>query len=216
MLAYLFLILVGVVIPILAYFGRRQIADGISIPRGAVYVQALVSQLLIGGLAFVVAWRTHTSVLHWFQLDRDPRLAAAAALLLAVAVVAMLLGLRSLSKMERRIFELLAPATRNESLAWVGLCAVVAVVEEFVYRAVLPDVLQQFNDEPLFIIAASALVFGLAHLLQGWKGFAVTALFAIPLHILVYLSGTITAAIVVHFLYDLLAGFAIRRRLSSP
>src|SRR5688500_17507448 len=138
--------------------GRRQIASGVEIPRAAVYGQALFSQALIGGFAFAVAWRTHTSLAHWFQIDTHPLVVALALLLLTIAMTGMLLGLRRISDMERRIFEMLAPATRTERLQWVAICAVVGVCEEFVYRAVLPDVLQQFNDHPAFIIGVSSLV----------------------------------------------------------
>lgn len=212
---YLFLILLAVVIPTLAWLGRRQIAGGIEIPRAAVYGQALISQLLIGAFAFAVAWRTHTSLARWFQLDRHPLHAALALLLLVVALLGMLFGLRKISPMERRIFELLAPSTTTERVQWIAICAVVAVTEEFVYRAVLPDVLQQLGAHPLFIISASSILFGLAHLLQGWKGFLITALFAVPLHLLVHLGGTLTQVIAIHFVYDVIAGFAIRNRLGN-
>jgi membrane protease YdiL (CAAX protease family) len=215
MMNYLFLVLLAVVIPSLAWMGRRQIASGVEIPRAAVYGQALFSQALIGGFAFAVAWRTHTSLVPWFQIDTHPLVVALALLLLTIAVTGMLLGLRRITEMERRIFEILAPATRSERFQWVAICAVVGLTEEFVYRAVLPDVLQEFNDHPAFIIGVSSVVFGLAHLLQGWKGFAITALFAVPLHILVYLSGTLLHVIVIHFVYDVIAGFAIRRRLDQ-
>lgn len=214
MLAIIFLIVIAAVVPLLAYAGRQQIARGVDLARTAVYGQALVSQAMIGALGVAAAVSINMPLLPWFVPDRDAARASFALLLLLVALAAMFLGLRTVSPLERRIFDLLAPATKNERSAWIGICAIVAVVEELVYRAVLPAVLEKWLDDRVLVIATSAVLFGLAHLLQGWKGFAVTALFAVPLHLLVDRGGSLTNAIAVHFVYDVVAGFAIRRRLS--
>jgi membrane protease YdiL (CAAX protease family) len=52
------------------------------------------------------------------------------------------------------------------------------------------------------------VMFGVAHAMQGWKSAGAIMIFAAAFHLLVWLAGSLYVAMAVHFLYDLIAGFA--------
>ena len=48
--------------------------------------------------------------------------------------------------------------------------------------------------------------FAIAHAIQGWRGILATAIIALLLHGVVYETGSLYLAIVVHAVYDLMVG----------
>jgi len=48
--------------------------------------------------------------------------------------------------------------------------------------------------------------FALAHVVQGWRGILATAIIALLMHGVVYETGSLYLAIVVHAVYDLMVG----------
>lgn len=212
----IFLIVIAVVLPLLAWKGRQQMRRFIEAPRAAVYGQALVLQLILGALAVFAARSEGVPVAGWFDGAASPLHFVAAAALLAGAIVAMRFGLESVDPVQRHVFRLLAPVTTGQKIAWVGLCAVVALAEELAYRGVLFEILLGWMGNHAAAIGAGAVLFGLAHLLQGWKGFAVTTIFAIPLQWLCVATGGITLAVAIHFVYDVIAGLVIATLVRNP
>jgi membrane protease YdiL (CAAX protease family) len=59
------------------------------------------------------------------------------------------------------------------------------------------------------LLASAA--FGVSHMVQGAQSALIISAIALALHGLVAVSGSIYLAIVVHFLYDLIAGFSYGR-----
>ena len=57
----------------------------------------------------------------------------------------------------------------------------------------------------------SAIAFGAAHAMQGFKSSAVIVLFALAFQLLVWTSGTLLLAMLVHAAYDVTAGFTYAR-----
>lgn len=62
----------------------------------------------------------------------------------------------------------------------------------------------------------SSLLFALAHLLQGWRSAGVVGVFGFLFHLLVVATGGLYYAILVHFAYDLTAGWRLGRVASQP
>ena len=83
----------------------------------------------------------------------------------------------------------------------VGIVAT-AVVEEFAYRGVLFALASRFFDSWIVSAALSALVFGLTHAAQGWRGVVLSGVFGLGFQLLVLWSGGLLLAIVVHLIYD--------------
>ena len=124
-------------------------------------------------------------------------------------------GLRYSSDHQRMLLRLLAPVTHDERVWWMVLSLVVAFVEEITYRAVLPAIVGGLFPNLLIVIIVSSLIFGAAHLLQGVEAAIMAALIGFGLHVLVVTGGRLNSAIVVHFLYDAVAGFYIGKRLAE-
>ena len=57
----------------------------------------------------------------------------------------------------------------------------------------------------------SAGLFGAAHALQGFKSAAVIVVFAMAFQLLVWTSGSLLLAMIVHAVYDITAGFTYGR-----
>jgi len=93
----------------------------------------------------------------------------------------------------------------------IGLCA--AIFEEVAYRGVLFGLLLRVL--PTFTAAAVCiLAFALAHVTQGIRGFTGVAIIGILFHILLALTGSLTAGIVLHAVYDV-GLFTVMYRMSN-
>ncbi|WP_448227956.1 CPBP family intramembrane glutamic endopeptidase [Pseudoxanthomonas mexicana] len=94
---------------------------------------------------------------------------------------------------------------------WVVAVAMAAIAEEYCYRGVLTTLLSSAIGT-LGAVLASAVLFGAAHLGQGWHSGLFSAMFGLCLQALCYAQGGILAAIIVHFAYDMIVIAAGRRR----
>ena len=96
---------------------------------------------------------------------------------------------------------------------WLLTITAAAVSEEFAYRGVLTVIL----SEPFGIAigsVGSAVVFGVSHFGQGWRGAAYSAVFGLSMQSLILVSGGLSLAIIVHLSYDLCA-LELGRRLAA-
>ena len=98
----------------------------------------------------------------------------------------------------------LLPRSNAERRAWLVVAIGVGVTEEILYRAFVMICLVRILPDAtaLPIVPISAAAFGLAHLYQGPKGVALTALMGTVLAT-VFLSAGLVAAMVLHALIDL-------------
>jgi len=105
------------------------------------------------------------------------------------------------------------PATGRELGWFAGLSVTAGICEEALYRGFLIWYLGAYAA--LFVppphvfavaAAASSLVFGLGHSYQGWRNALVTALTGGFLAAVVWITGSLYAAMLIHALMDLQAG----------
>lgn len=112
------------------------------------------------------------------------------------------------SEAERRDMAIyrLIPRTPSE-WGWFSLLALTAgVAEEAAYRGVLTALLTWTLGSFPAAVAISALAFAVSHALQGWKSGVIIFLMALSMHYLVSTTETLVVAMVVHAVYDLIAG----------
>jgi membrane protease YdiL (CAAX protease family) len=64
---------------------------------------------------------------------------------------------------------------------------------------------------PLVAVLIVAVTFGLTHIVQGWKSAAIVCLFALGFQTIVWLSGSLYLAMLVHIAYDVTAGLSYGR-----
>ena len=87
------------------------------------------------------------------------------------------------------------------------------------YRGVMFILLSRLLGRPLPAALIASAVFGLSHILQGWKNAVIIGIVALAMHGLVIWSGSLYIAMAVHAIYDLVAGFTYGRlgeRLGYP
>ena len=206
-IAFLLLILAGV--PLAGWRSTRHFAAGaLPITREHLYVEAMATQLFLFFIGSVTAsanrialWSAPVSISAY----------AAAALLLAVMLLA--LGMRWPYRepaSKARLYSML-PRNWHERVPYIAVCAGAGIAEEVVYRGVLTTLLTPVARS--FVVAAliSAAVFGTAHFVQGWRAVFATALIGLGLQALVAFGHSLLPAMIVHALYDWIAGLLIPR-----
>ena len=209
-LALLFLGLLTLILPWMAWASRKQLSLLESMPKGAFYSQAIFVQILLGIFSLIVA-RFNNLRLPLARSSGNPDEMLFAGALLIGSLILMMVGLRSSSDDQLTLLRLFAPTTFRHQVSWVSLSLVVAIVEEITYRAVLPEILGRAFHDMLVVMIIGSLLFGAAHLLQGVSSALIAAAMGFCFHLLVLSTGRLNSAIVVHFLYDTIVGFYLGR-----
>jgi membrane protease YdiL (CAAX protease family) len=206
----LFLLVHVILLPALVLRSRKKIAGGIALPPKTRYFAGAIFQLT-GFAVFAVLMAD----LEWIPLFVPYRFEpmhpvyALAALVLAVGFMRP----RWRKAVERggRALHFFSPETRLQMWLWVGVCFGAGIGEELTYRGVLTPLLERLLGNFALAALSSAIVYGVVHMVQGWKSAAVIVLFALGFQTLVFLCGSLYVAMVVHVVYDLIAGFTYGR-----
>jgi membrane protease YdiL (CAAX protease family) len=103
------------------------------------------------------------------------------------------------------------PTNSRERWMWAGVSLAAGIGEEISYRGVMFGLLTRLTGEPLLATAGMAALFGAAHVVQGWRGIAVTTGYAVAAQGLVMWSGSLYVAMAWHVAYDLVAGLSYGR-----
>ncbi|MGB0035888.1 MAG: type II CAAX endopeptidase family protein [Candidatus Acidiferrales bacterium] len=221
----LIIFFLGVAVP---WLGRRRIRllmemqQTTKVDRLSLYASTVAFQWLAAGF---ILWRTSAHGI------RAPLLGLAipnAVLTLAISVILVALifatQIVSLGRLVAKPAEIqgllpqlalkIFPQDDVERLAFFALVATVAVCEEIIYRGFMQTVFTQWSGGSVFAgIAASAVLFALAHLYQGRRGllstFAVGALFSIVRA----LTGSLIPSMSAHFVADITVGLLAPGRL---
>jgi membrane protease YdiL (CAAX protease family) len=86
-----------------------------------------------------------------------------------------------------------------------------SVAEEAAYRGVAMSILWYATGNPYLSAVLCSLAFAVAHAVQGWRSGLTIYLVALVMHGLVWFTSSLVPAMIVHALYDFIAGWAIRR-----
>jgi uncharacterized protein len=220
----LILLVLGVVVPWrgASRFRRLLARERVdSTDRLILYASTIAFQWLA---VAVVMWRSLARGLDAPDLRiavPDPNLTLAVGLALSLLVAGnQWFSLRRLARTppERRgLMGLMAsrvmPQNLIERLAFVGLAVTVALCEEILYRGFALTVIERATDSAFAGILGSALLFGIAHLYQGWQGVRTTAVVGLVFAAVTLWTGSIAPAIAAHLVADLLVGLAAPRML---
>jgi membrane protease YdiL (CAAX protease family) len=205
---WIHLALFGLLLPLLAFRGKRKLEKGTKLPPKRDYLISLVVQLVIvGALSAAVARLEGIRIL-------PPPAFTAKAIAFAVAVFAVhaVIGqYRTRLRVRRRDPKLwlMMPTDGVERALWVCISLAAAVGEEITYRGVLIELVQRMGVGFPLAVALCALAFGLAHSTQSWTAAAIITGYAVLMHLLVALSGSLYLGMVVHFLHDLWIGLFV-------
>ncbi|HYV20388.1 MAG TPA: CPBP family intramembrane glutamic endopeptidase [Verrucomicrobiae bacterium] len=178
--------------------------------RLAIWANTLFTQALL----LLLAWLAGRSFGFRFFAPAGPRAFAAAAVALAICF-----GLRALARAWRTeeeskklVVYRIAPRSPLEYCGFVLAALAAAVAEEIAYRGVGVAILTWWSGQAIVAVLVCSAAFAIAHSLQGWKSATVILGFALVMHALVAVTGSLVPAMAVHLVYDLAAGIAIARK----
>jgi membrane protease YdiL (CAAX protease family) len=197
---------------------KARVAAGEPSARLGAYHRAIALQWSIV-LPVVVAWIVTGR--SWTALGLVPATAGwhGAASVVVVALTAVLgvvqiRGIRriaanaeSRAKYRGRLSasSLILPRTQGESRWFTALSITGGVCEEFLFRGYLPWVLVAFIN-PGAAILSSAVLFGIGHFYQGWRGALRTGGIALLMSGIVWATGSLFPAMLIHALFNATTG----------
>jgi uncharacterized protein len=98
------------------------------------------------------------------------------------------------------------PLTRAEYIMFIPLAIVAAFCEEVIFRGYLQRQFLAWTRNAPLAVALQAVVFGIGHTYQGWKGLIVISVYGALFGILVLLRKSLRPGIMQHAGEDLVSG----------
>ncbi|HUR29599.1 MAG TPA: CPBP family intramembrane glutamic endopeptidase [Planctomycetota bacterium] len=138
-------------------------------------------------------------------------LAASGALLSLFALRALTRRLRTDEERRKLVVYKLAPRDKREWILWTVTVLLASVAEEAAYRGVALQTLWDSLGNPWIAALLCSLAFAAAHCVQGVKSVIMIFAVALVMHALVAFTRTLVLAMLVHAVYDLVAGWQIRK-----
>lgn len=197
------LVFFGLLLPWSAVKSARRLKEHPYPPRRKYFLFVIGQQLFFLLVSLLVAQVESLPIL------TPPKnvwsLVLAAAILLTLIAVMWPRWRKAVEKRERRVYLFMSGDGADKAL-WVVISLLAGIGEELTYRGVMFLLLWQLTGSALAAALIAAAVFGVSHYVQGWKSAALIAGFALVFHGLYWISGSLLAPILVHFLYDVTAG----------
>lgn len=202
------LVMVGL-IPIAAWMSKKALDQGVRVERLDFYLETVIIQTVLVALSLWVGRSNELTIR--IAPDGGLQTLIAAAILTAVALGALVVGWRFSSSDRRERLRMIVPFSRDERVAWVGVSITAGIAEEVIYRAVMFGLILAWTGNVWLAAVIAAALFAVAHLVQGWVAVVIVFVYGLLFQFLYSTSGSLFAPVVVHVLYDLLAGFMIAR-----
>lgn len=108
-----------------------------------------------------------------------------------------------------RVMRLLRPQTAKEMAAWVLMSVVAGVCEEILFRGYLQRQFRAWTGNTPMAVALQAVVFGAAHLFQGWKGAVTIAVYGGLFGILAIMRKSLRPGMIQHAMQDGFSGIVL-------
>ena len=211
---WLHLAVFGLVVPVLVIRSKRFLDQGFELSPFAPHLLSAMLQLAIFALlSLVVAGLEGLELFPPAWPTADAWLAGG--LLLAAALAIMQPRWKRAVAKGRPIVRLFSPRDRRERLLWTMASALAGFSEEVTWRGVQFGLLLALSGQPLVAAFVCAVMFGAAHYVQGHEASIAIVPFALAFQFLVLYTGSLYVAMVVHFLYDVVAGFSYGRLASA-
>jgi membrane protease YdiL (CAAX protease family) len=128
------------------------------------------------------------------------------ALLFVVALRGCSLLLQHLLGQSSANTAFLLPSGPLELLLWTGVAIAAGVCEEIVYRGYFQPQLWALCGNLPLAIALQSLIFGIAHVYQGWRPAIITAVYGLAFGLLAAWRKSIIPGAIAHSLIDVIAG----------
>jgi membrane protease YdiL (CAAX protease family) len=198
------LLFFGFFVPVIAIRTRRRVNDRFFADRKR-QLRAMILQL-VGFATFSMAVAGSSAIDLFPLLLPSMRSVAAGLAVLVLAVLVMRPLWRKAVVEGERIIYYFMPSDREERRLWIVVSALAGFSEEVTWRGVQTTLLAHLTGSTAAAIAISIAMFSVSHIQQGWKSVFMIVPFAAAFHLLVLFGGSLYVAMVVHFLYDAIAG----------
>jgi uncharacterized protein len=206
-----FHIVIILLVPLLS-IANLQMIDKIreyALPdKRKLYIQSAINQLVLTAVAL---WAAHASEIEINYIGNISTLAIIGGVVFLT--IAFVVGYISNNKQDLEKtnpgLDLLRPNTFSEKITWIGVNLVAASCEEIIFRGVLYNLFLRTTELPIVAAVISAIVFGVAHSIQGIVGIIITAIFGLGLQQIAHLNNGLLIAMIVHFLYNIVTTFVI-------
>lgn len=197
------LVFFGLLMPWSAIKSARRLKTNPYPPRRKYFWLIIGQQLFFLLLSlFVAKWE-------WLDVFARPKnlwsFGLAALLLVALTAVMMPRWRAEVEKRERRVY-LFMSGEGTDKILWVVISLLAGIGEELTYRGVMFLLLWRVTGSALAAALIAAVIFGVSHFVQGWKSAVLIGGFALVFHGLYWISGSLLAPMLVHFIYDVTAG----------
>jgi len=103
------------------------------------------------------------------------------------------------------------PQSPQEMPEWIAMSLTAGFAEELAYRGVLFGILMYWIGNWWTAALLCAVAFALGHAIQGWKSVLIIFVMSLVFQWFVRFSGTLYLAMVVHAVYDIIAGYCYMR-----
>ncbi len=205
--ALVYILLVGVFAPAMAVRGARRVRGTFLPPRSVLFRGVLLSYAVLG----LLSWLTTRALgLPWFAVrPLVPRDAAWVLGALALLLAWLPISWRTRPAAEKRRLLSLVPTTGGQAALWIAVSAGAGFFEEIAWRGVLYVLVLGLVRERWVAAALCSISFGISHSYQGGRSMISTGLIALLQHAIVFATGSLVPAMIVHFTYDAIAGFVI-------
>jgi membrane protease YdiL (CAAX protease family) len=180
-----------------------------TLSRERVWIGTIVSLALLLWLAWVVGSSFGYPFFAVPALGIREWLAAAAALAVCFALRTIARATRSENERRKMAVYFIAPRTSREWVLASVTVVLASVSEETAYRGVGLSILWFSLGNAWVAALICAVAFALGHWTQGWKSGVVIFVLALTMHGLVAYTGTLVLAMLVHAVYDFVAGYQI-------
>ena len=206
------LLVFAVLVPFLAIRGRQKLskAEAPPINRLRHFKATSVMLMLFAALSLLTARSQHLSIFHAELMPLLMGVPVAIAFY-AIAVVTARPRWRKAVRSGKRIVQLFMPETATERNWWLVVSVLAGVSEEITWRGVQASLVSHLVGSPWLGVVLCAVMFGAAHLTQGWKSAGIIGVFSLGFQLLVWVSGSLYLAMIVHTAYDITAGLTYRK-----
>lgn len=194
---------------------RQAQAEGRTIPRMRLVISTAFSLAVLWFLSSINAQSREVSLFAMPVLGVREIGIGAAALAVLLLAIPISRAMRSEAEERKQLLHGFAPRNGREYAIFALVAVMAGVAEEAAYRGVAVWILTPIFGSILPAIFLSAMAFAVAHAVQGGKTMAIVFGIALIFHGVVYLTGTLVVAMVVHTIYDLIAGAVAGKRAKA-
>ena len=201
------LLVMGVLIPAIVVRNyRRLIGQKLPLPNRLKHFQTTSMMLVLFTVLSTLVAKVEWIQLFTFDMARLPAGLGAGGLMYVAAVAFMRPRWRRAVERRARVVYLFMPDTAGERAWWIAVSVLAGIGEEITWRGVQTALLGYLTGSYVAGALLSAVSFGLAHYIQGWRSAGIITIFALGFQSIAWLSGSLYIAMAVHVAYDITAG----------